>query len=321
MGNFELNNLEFKHSMLFAVLVIILLGLFVFDYQGPEMASKIIKNNPIINNNTTNLICFFLIATIGVSHGSLDNYKGKKLLKFYSLKNTIIFYLSYILIALLVILLWKVLPAATLLIFLIIAAYHFGKEDSLEKTKKSNFYLLYYFSRGSIIILAPLAFHANETIEIFRVISSAAFTDNLFYLEKFYLFKLMLSFFILSSYFISGKESAAFYFEVPSILAINYFFTPFFAFTVYFCFLHSVRHIISLSSELDKENIKKGLNIFLNKALPLSLVTAILFIIALYFLLNINQLNEAIFKVIFIGLASLTFPHILLEYLIEKNEK
>ena len=119
MGNFELNNLEFKHSMLFAVLVIILLCLFVFDYHGPEMASKIIKNNPVINNNTTNLICFFLIATIGVSHGSLDNYKGKKLLKFYSLKNTIIFYLSYILIALFIILLWKVLPAATLLVFLI----------------------------------------------------------------------------------------------------------------------------------------------------------------------------------------------------------
>ena len=32
-------------------------------------------------------------------------------------------------------------------------------------------------------------------------------------------------------------------------------------------------------------------------------------------------LNEVIIKVIFIGLASLTFPHILLEYLLEINEK
>ena len=321
MDNFELSDLEFKHSIWFTVLVIILLGVFVFDYQGPETASKIIKDNPIINNNTTNLICFFLIATIGVSHGSLDNYKGKKLLKFYSLKNSIIFYLSYILVALLIILLWKVLPTATLFIFLVIAAYHFGKEDSLEKVKKSNFKLLYYFSRGSVIIFAPLAFHTNETIEIFRIISSAAFTDYLFNLEKYYFFKLMLGIVILTSYLISGRESASFYFEIPSILAINYFFTPFFAFTIYFCFLHSVRHIVSLSSELNKENFKKGLNMFFNKALPLSLITAILFIIALYLLLDLNQLNEAIFKVIFIGLASLTFPHILLEYLLEKNEK
>ena len=135
MDNFELSNLEFKHSMFFAVLVIILLSIFVFDYQGPETASKIIKDNPFINNNTTNLICFFLIATIGVSHGSLDNYKGKKLLKFYSLKNSIIFYSSYILVALLIILLWKVLPTVTLFTFLSLAAYHFGKEDSLEKVK------------------------------------------------------------------------------------------------------------------------------------------------------------------------------------------
>ena len=45
------------------------------------------------------------------------------------------------------------------------------------------------------------------------------------------------------------------------------------------------------------------------------------FIVCLIFLTNYYVLNEAIYKVIFIGLASLTFPHILLEYLIEKNEK
>jgi len=55
--------------------------------------------------------------------------------------------------------------------------------------------------------------------------------------------------------------------------------------------------------------------------LPLTLVTAILFIVCVIFLTNYYVLSEAIYKVIFIGLASLTFPHILLEYLIEKNER
>ena len=121
MDNFELSDLEFKHSIWFTVLVIILLGIFVFPNQEFESLNwKIIENNPVINNNKTNLICFFLITTIGVSHGSLDNYKGKKLLKFYSLKNSIIFYLSYILVALFVILLWKILPTMALFIFLIV---------------------------------------------------------------------------------------------------------------------------------------------------------------------------------------------------------
>jgi len=39
------------------------------------------------------------------------------------------------------------------------------------------------------------------------------------------------------------------------------------------------------------------------------------------FLTNYYETSNAILKVIFIGLASLTFPHILLEYLIEKNEQ
>ena len=54
---------------------------------------------------------------------------------------------------------------------------------------------------------------------------------------------------------------------------------------------------------------------------PLTILTAIFYIISLYFLTNYYPINDAIFKTIFIGLASLTFPHILLEYLLEKNEK
>ena len=62
-------------------------------------------------------------------------------------------------------------------------------------------------------------------------------------------------------------------------------------------------------------------NAFLKKALPLTLITAVLYLVSIYSLNNFFELNNAIYKVIFIGLASLTFPHILLEYLIEKNEE
>tara|TARA_B100000674_G_scaffold131507_1_gene101452 strand:- start:115 stop:336 length:222 start_codon:yes stop_codon:yes gene_type:complete len=71
---------------------------------------------------------------------------------------------------------------------------------------------------------------------------------------------------------------------------------------------------------LDK-TFKVGLKKFIKKAIPLTVITATIFIIAIYTLDNFYRLDEAIYKVIFIGLASLTFPHILLEYLLEKNEK
>ena len=84
---------------------------------------------------------------------------------------------------------------------------------------------------------------------------------------------------------------------------------------------HSIRHSISLAIELDPNSIVNGFKLFVNKALPLTILTAIFSFIALYLLNNSFNLDSAILKIIFIGLASLTFPHILLEYFLEKNEK
>ena len=82
-----------------------------------------------------------------------------------------------------------------------------------------------------------------------------------------------------------------------------------------------MRHSFGLIYEINNKNFKNGFKNFLKKAFPLTLVTAILFVVSVYILTNYYVLDYAILKVIFIGLASLTFPHILLEYLIEKNEK
>ena len=76
------------------------------------------------------IICFFLISTIGIAHGALDNQKGYKILEYYGIKKKYFFYLSYILLSLLVVFFWIILPSFSLILFLLIASYHFGKEDS-----------------------------------------------------------------------------------------------------------------------------------------------------------------------------------------------
>ena len=48
-----------------------------------------------------------------------------------------LFYSSYIFISLLIIFSWLILPNLVLLFFLIVAAYHFGKEDTIFKLKKN----------------------------------------------------------------------------------------------------------------------------------------------------------------------------------------
>ena len=259
--------------------------------------------------------CFFLIAIIGVSHGSLDHQKGYKILKLYGIKNKSFFYLTYILISLSVIIFWYFFPILTLLLFLIVASYHFGKEDSnFGDVKKTKFLALFYFFKGTLIVLAPLWANLEESLEIFSILSVEVpqLKSDII---------LILNFFsVLSNIFINKNFEIAIL-DSLTIIILNIFLSPLVAFTVYFCFLHSIRHSISLIQTLDKNNFKKGLKKFVISILPLTLITATLFLISLYFLLNFYNLSDSILKVIFIGLASLTFPHILLEYLLEKNEK
>ena len=274
------------------------------------------------------LICLFLILSIGVSHGSLDNLKGKKLFQIYGINNFGIFYLSYILISLSVIFFWIILPSISLIIFLIVASYHFGKEDTqFLIIENSYFYRLLFFFKGSLIIFAPMYFNFDETISIFKLllIDNEIFYQFLNFLEtnKILFYCIILS--TLSSILLFAKnfeiKKFTIFLDYFSILIINYYFSPLVAFTIYFCFLHSIRHSISLISELDKDKLVNGLKIFIQKALPLTILTAIICLIGLYMVNNNYNFDSSILKIIFIGLASLTFPHILLEYVLEKNEK
>lgn len=127
--------IDFMHSLIFFNFCIILSAI------------------TFIQNQNFLILCLFLIMSLGISHGSLDNLKGKKLLKIYKIKQIEKFYFSYICLSIFIILLWILLPAFLFVIFLLIASYHFGKEDTVYKSeiiglKKDILFLLkgYYFN-------------------------------------------------------------------------------------------------------------------------------------------------------------------------------
>ena len=307
-----INKINFYHSIIFFLLSI-LLAIIINQFE-------ILIISPVI--------CLLLVLSIGISHGALDGQKGKKLIQLYNIKTTYYFYLTYSMIGLSIVVFWLYFPATSLIIFLIIASYHFGKEDIDFLIKNKNISnLVLYFLKGTLIIIAPLMFHFTETVNIFKLLLIQ--NENFFLFLGFIETNHILSFALLTSllvnvyYFINNFKimNILIFIDFLSIIILNYFLSPLIAFTIYFCFLHSFRHSISIINELDINDFKNGTHIFIKKAMPLTLLTAVLYVSTLYFLSNYYQLNDAILKVIFIGLASLTFPHILLEYLLEKNEK
>ena len=275
------------------------------------------------NNFLSTTICLFFILVIGVSHGSLDHLKGYKLLKYYKINNKFIFYILYIFLSCVIITIWIFKPTFMLILFLVVASYHFGKEDTWGETKTFMAVEINYFLKGFLIILLPLLLSFNETLEIFNTLGvrNQEFYNTLIFLNDNNFFPYLVIISCLANLTLHMKTDANKYKYMPdiiSIYALYYVFNPLIAFTVYFCFLHSVRHSASLINDM-----KINLMGFIKKALPLTLLTALLFSITAYMLTETENydIDGSIINVIFIGLASLTFPHIFLEYLSEKNEK
>ena len=310
--NNEIKKLNLTHSFIFFLLSVFF-SLIIFK---------------INNFSISPLICLLLILTIGVSHGSLDHIKGKKLFNILNIKKISIFYFSYILIAISVIIIWTIIPSISLIIFLIVASFHFGKEDTQFLINENSYFnQLLFFFKGLLIVLTPMFFHFNETVAIFKflLVNNEIFYSTLSFIENNKILPIGIILSTLSSIYLSLNEfdikKLTIFFDYFAIIILNYYLSPLIAFTIYFCFLHSIRHSITLIYEIDKNDLNNGLKVFVKKSLPLTALTAIFCLIGLYLLNNSYNLNSSIFKIIFIGLASLTFPHILLEYFLEKNEK
>ena len=219
-----MEKINFKHSIIFFNFCILISPFYLM-----------LNFEPII-------FCLFLILILGISHGALDDIKGKKLFKFFGFKSSVHFYLVYSFISFLIVIFWIIFPNTVLFLFLVVAAYHFGKEDTIFYFKKKYWISeLLFLLKGSAVITAPLLLQRGKTNEIFGMLNFTVFESSIFN-DKFLIILLCLSF--LSSLFISSQKNFSIkglmIMDFFSLIILNIFLTPVLAFTIYFCFLHSI---------------------------------------------------------------------------------
>lgn len=287
------------------------------------LVSYVLIQNKIINDDLNLLLfCFFLILILGVSHGALDHLRGKKIFKPVFQKSWfLLFYPGYISLSLVVILCWILFPAITLLLFLFIASYHFGEEDLRFFLNGNGFiFNMLSFLKGFLIITLSFHYSFDSTSMFFEyLLVPQEFYKNIVQYKSLF-FSMNLILLVIGLIFLLKNQLDKLVLILLEILLIvlSFIYLPLIlAFSLYFCFLHSSKHMIGLSRELDPKNIMNGLKLFSIKAIPLTLLTAIIAIVVVYYL--DQNLSKNIVQTIFIGLASLTLPHILLEILNRKK--
>ena len=274
------------------------------------IAILIISSNLLLNlsldNNITTFIALILISTIGVYHGAFDINKANHICKNLNLK-PYNFNLIYILFSLTIVALWAYFPTALIAVFLLLSAHHFGSEEYLYYKFKPSF--ISSLLRGSLVLILPITFHFNETIYIFKTINIELNSPTIFALESNYIVLALITFnnFIFSITKESNVKLSKIMINIDMfiLVLINFLIEPLAAFTIYFCFLHSVRNIYKIDNHYQKSILESNKQVF-----NISYLTFFIFSIVFLTLFMMFDLSASAYNTIFIGLAALTFPHI-----------
>jgi len=240
-----------------------------------------------------------IILLFGFPHGALDPWIAKQI----GLGNTpmqvVIFNCVYLAIAALVVLVWLWLPALSLSVFLIISAWHFSDDWS----KSLN--ILLRLSAGALLLLMPIGFHTETVSTIFEQLSgvNGGVLSHSLALPAWLLTTAMLV--VVGGALLKQQWQCAL--ELVTLLILAYLTPPLVYFTLYFCLLHSPRHLAGLLIAAPTPEHPR-----LAKMMVIYTAATMVLLGVLWWLWSALPANTLILKIIFIGLAAVTVPHMML---------
>lgn len=241
-----------------------------------------------------------LVAVLGIPHGALDRRVAQRLWPLEGPPGMLFFGLGYMSIVALVLGAWVVTPSAALIAFVAYSAIHFAGDwrDDLGPLPRFIAGILvvslpaFVWPEGVTQVFAALAPHATaaaiaDTIQVLTPLSAAALAIALWRAD-------------------TVKPSTLYDFVGLIVLALLA--PPLLYFIVYFCFLHSPRHFIDTTRRLGL-----GLRSGVVAAAPLTLMTWGMAGVAVALLVAADvSTDDTTLKVVFIGLAALAVPHMVL---------
>ena len=276
-------------------------------------------------------VIFFvsLILLTGIPHGALDHLiqesTDKKFNRVYDVKK---FVFRYLLIMLLYALAWYWFSELSLIVFLLISAWHFGETD-LEKAPQNV--LIWSTTRliyGLYILAFILLTHLDEVRPIVSKMignqeSVLRFWNFITLNVRQILYILGLSFttifIIAQSEFLIQFDKVRI-FRLCSILAISAFLPLLPAFALYFGGWHALCAFDNIHDYLREDHPDLSFKLVYFKTLPLT-VLSIIFLCAFLWYAHINTQYFDPFPVLFIFISLITLPHLIIAHQMNHNAK
>ena len=255
--------------------------------------------------DTLNLIALGAVVFIGLPHGAMDGALAAHFGWMESKKKAVSFLLGYVAMAALVVGFWFVAPAISFIIFLAISMFHFGKGD--VNTQAKQFSTVESLARGGVVIAGISQFHKTDADTIFQALIGS--NTDLVWLFLDAAVAITIVCFTISLAGKRGQERGRFFGEIAGLTLIFAILPPLVGFSIYFCLIHSMRHFATMRAML-ADTISK-LQITRTTVLFSAMCWAVGLIVLAQQSSNVG-VEPALLQVIFIGLAALTVPHMML---------
>tara|TARA_Y100000766_G_scaffold138127_1_gene118824 strand:- start:967 stop:1803 length:837 start_codon:yes stop_codon:yes gene_type:complete len=259
----------------------------------------------LATTDLVNLVALLAIVFVGMPHGAMDGALAIHLGWTKRRSNALGFLLLYIGLATTIVGLWLLAPIVGFLIFLAISLFHFGRGDIVPRAKQHN--VAEVLMRGGLVLSGISLFHRSEVDAIFEVLIGSETAVVWLFLQGMGIVTMLLIPFVIVAK--TGNERKNIVLEILALILTFALAPPLLGFAIYFCGIHSVRHFKHmghrLKSTLEKIQITRTTVVF-------SLVTWAAGLIALTYRSSSVGIEPALLQVIFIGLAALTVPHMLL---------
>jgi Brp/Blh family beta-carotene 15,15'-monooxygenase len=180
-----------------------------------------------------------------------------------------------------------------------------GDSQALDKTNRAKQIL----THGGLVVVGISVFHHDETNVIFSYLTDGQTFLVWQFIEicKFILFPVILLYLIES---FRRPVLRIRFFELILLGVIFYFLPPLVGFSIYFCGIHSIRHINYTWLKLRSKKYTIQTIIYL--AITFTITSWLLGVLLFWQLPTADFADAALLKTVFIGLAALTVPHMLL---------
>ena len=245
------------------------------------------------------IVVAVLILVLGVPHGALDTIFAKKLYGIRTLSGWLQFSLLYLLLAALVVGLWLWQPGLFLLGFLAISAAHFSGDPLQGVPWPAR---LFY---GGSVILLPTIGHAQEIGRLFGLLVGDATATPLVPWLRLLAWPWLVGLALASLWQTRHDFWTALEMAAAGILAIVA--PPLVSFVVFFCGMHSARHILRTMNFSGRSSWR-----YVAGAALLPMAGVLAGSTLAWVFLRDTALDARVVQVVFVGLAALTEPHMVL---------